>query len=237
MRIALASPSQRDKLPALMNSVSKAFEKLLDDYFNDFYASHPADATYVGLTSGEGQFNEATLPVLRRQHSRRQAALAKLDTIAPSALSNEQNLDRLAFRARLLRECEDFERGRHMLDPHGLDEVFDFLLREMQRGETEPNRAAKNIRSLLSGTPRYLTRAAKLIDRPERVWCNIMDGAFKDSGSFFDAVASFLKTNKSSISARAQRAHERGLAAHVVVSSEWEETLPGDTTRCFFLVY
>ena len=49
--------------------------------------------------------------------------------------------------------------------------------------------------------------------------------------------ASFLKTNKSSISARAQRAHERGLAAHVVVSSEWEETLPGDTTRSFFLLY
>ena len=117
--------------------------------------------------------------------------LAKLDTIAPSALSNEQNLDRLAFRARLLRECEDFEQGRHMLDPHGLDEVFDFLLREMQRGETEPKRAAKNIRSLLSGTPRYLTQAARLIERPERVWRDIMDGAFKASGSFFDAVASF----------------------------------------------
>ena len=49
-----------------MSSVSKAFEKLIDDYFSDFYASHPADATYVGLTSGEGQFNEATLPALRR---------------------------------------------------------------------------------------------------------------------------------------------------------------------------
>ena len=96
-----------------MSSVPKAFEKLLNDYFNQFFTSHPADATYVGFTSGEGQFNTATLPALRRQHRLRQAALAKLDTIAPSALSNEQNLDRLAFRARLLRECEDFERGRH----------------------------------------------------------------------------------------------------------------------------
>ena len=85
-----------------MSSVPKAFEKLLNDYFNQFFTSHPADATYVGLTSGEGQFNTATLPALRRQHRLRQAALAKLDTIAPSALSNEQNLDRLAFRARLL---------------------------------------------------------------------------------------------------------------------------------------
>ncbi|MBQ95654.1 MAG: DUF885 domain-containing protein, partial [Actinobacteria bacterium] len=165
-----------------MSSVPKAFEKLLNDYFNQFFTSHPADATYVGLTSGEGQFNTATLPALRRQHRLRQAALAKLDTIAPSALSNEQNLDRLAFRARLLRECEDFERGRHTLNPSGLDEVFEFLMREMQRGETEPKRAAKNIRSLLSGTPRYLTQAAKLIDRPERVWRNVMDDAFKASG-------------------------------------------------------
>ena len=178
-----------------MNSVTGAFDQLLNDYFNAFFDTHPADATYVGLTTGEGQFNNATLPALRRHHRARQAALAKLDTIAPSALSNEQNLDRLAFRARLLRECEDFERGRHTLDPHGLDEVFDFLLREMQRGETEPKRAAKNIRSLLRHTPRYLTQAAKLIDRPELVWRNIMDGMFNAADSFFDAVASFLKTN------------------------------------------
>ena len=178
-----------------MNSVTGAFDQLLNDYFNAFFDTHPADATYVGLTTGEGQFNNATLPALRRHHRARQAALAKLDTIAPSDLSNEQNLDRLAFRARLLRECEDFERGRHTLDPHGLDEVFDFLLREMQRGETEPKRAAKNIRSLLRHTPRYLTQAAKLIDRPELVWRNIMDGMFNAADSFFDAVASFLKTN------------------------------------------
>ncbi|MAH76496.1 MAG: DUF885 domain-containing protein, partial [Verrucomicrobiales bacterium] len=117
-----------------MSSSPKQFEQLLDEYFNQFYADHPADATYVGLSSGEGRFNTATLPALSRQHRRRQTALAKLDTIAPSALSNEQNLDRLAFRARLLRECEDFERGRQALNPLGLDEVFDYLLREMQRG-------------------------------------------------------------------------------------------------------
>ena len=191
MRIALASPSQRDKLPALMNSVSKAFEKLLDDYFNDFmpitlpmrptWASPPAKANSTKPPSRyfDGNIAGGRLP------------LAKLDTIAPSALSNEQNLDRLAFRARASCASARILNRDDMLDPHGLDQVFDFLLREMQRGETEPKRAAKNIRSLLSGTPRYLTQAARLIERPERVWRDIMDGAFKASGSFFDAVASF----------------------------------------------
>jgi len=178
-----------------MKSNSRTFEQLLDGYFNSFYADHPADATYVGFSSGEGRLNNVTLPALSRQHRRRQAALANLDTIAPSALSNEQNLDRLAFRARLLREHEDFERGRHTLDPSGIDAVFEFLLRELQRGETNPKRAVNNIRSLLVESQRYLNQAAKLIDRPERVWRNIMDDTFKASGSFFDAIATFLKVN------------------------------------------
>ena len=178
-----------------MPNHSKDFEQLLGEYFNSFYADHPADATYVGLSSGEGRLNNVTLRALKHQHRQRQAALANLDTIAPSALSNEQNLDRLAFRARLLREHEDFERGRHTLDPSGIDAVFEFLLRELQRGETHPKRAANNIRSLLVESKRYLNQATKLIDRPERVWRNIMDETFKASGSFFDAITTFLEAN------------------------------------------
>ena len=178
-----------------MKSISRAFEVLLDGYFNTFYREHPADATHVGLVSGEGRFNPATLSALRRQQARRRAALAKLDTVAPSALSNEQNLDRLAFRARLLREYEEFDRGRHELDPAGIDEVLGFLLKELQRGEKEPKRAARNIRDLLRDAPRYLGQAARLIKRPERVWRGIMADAFKASGQFFDAVAGFLQTN------------------------------------------
>ncbi len=197
-----------------MNSISRAFEALLDDYFNTFYLEHPADATHVGLSSGEGRFNLTTLSALRRQQARRRAALAKLDTVAPSALSNEQNLDRLAFRTRLLRECEEFDRGRHELDPGGIDVVLGFLLKELQRGEDKPKRAARNIRSLLRGTPRYLGQAARLVTRPERVWRGIMADAFKASEVFFDAVAGFLQANGSQRAdatslARAKRACQR----------------------------
>ena len=48
-----------------MTSPSKTFEALLDDYFNTFYREHPADATHIGLSSGEGRFNPATLKALR----------------------------------------------------------------------------------------------------------------------------------------------------------------------------
>lgn len=197
-----------------MRSDSRTFEQLLDGYFNTFYREHPADATHVGLSTGEGRLNPATLTALRKQQARRRAALAKLDTIAPSALSNEQNLDRLAFRSRLLRECEEFDRGRHELDPTGIDEVLGFLLKELQRGEDKPKRAARNIRGLLRDTPRYLGQAARLVTRPERVWRGIMADSFKASGVFFDAVAGFLQANgrqrsDSSLLAAANRACQR----------------------------
>ncbi len=58
------------KIDPRMNSISRAFEALLDDYFNTFYLEHPADATHVGLSSGEGRFNLTTLSALRRQQAR-----------------------------------------------------------------------------------------------------------------------------------------------------------------------
>ena len=191
----MATDRRTLKIAPRMTSTSKTFEALLDDYFNTFYREHPADATHVGLSSGEGRFNPATLKALRSQHSRRRAALAKLDTVAPSALSNEQNLDRLAFRTRLLRECEEFDRGRHEMDPAGIDVVLGFLLKELQRGEDKPKRAATNIRRLLRDTSRYLSQAARLVTRPERVWRSIMADSYKASGVFFDAVAGFLQAN------------------------------------------
>ena len=180
---------------AQMPKTSKIFEELLKNYFNTYYATHPSDATYVGLKSGEGKMNNVSLSSINRQQKQRQYALSKLDKIPPSALSNEQNLDRLAFRSRLLRECEDFERKKHALEPKGIDEVLEFLLQELQRSETEPKRAAKNIRSLLKESQRYLKQAAKLIDKPERVWLNIMISSFKASDSFFEALTKFLRNN------------------------------------------
>ena len=125
--------------------------------------------------------------------SLRLKALADLESLSPSELSNDQQLDRLAFRSQLLRECEDFGRRRHTLDPGALDHVLNILLHELQRGEEEPARVARNLRSLLRQTPRHLAEAASLIDCPERVWRRIMEQTAASAGSLFEAVAAFLK--------------------------------------------
>ena len=169
------------------------FEGLLDEYFELFLAEHPSAATLAGLRDGEGKLGHVNLRHEQRWEHRRQQALARLDSISPHLLTNEQQLDRLAFRSQLLRETEDFARRRHSLDPGAIEALLGILLHELQRGDDEPRRAAANIRGLLRETPRYLSEAASLIDRPERVWRNIMQQTAEGAGSLFDAVAKFFQ--------------------------------------------
>lgn len=178
-----------------MSANSRKFDRLIDGYFKTRLKDNPLEAAYAGLTSGEGQLGTATKAHISQRELARQDALKELDSISPGDLSAEQHLDRLAFRSSLLRGCEDHEWGRTQKDPDALDRVLNILLHELQRGEDEPRRAARNIRSLLSETPGHLKDAASLIDRPERVWVRIMKQTAAGSGSLFDAVAAFLKAN------------------------------------------
>ncbi len=175
-----------------MNKGSSKFEGLLDGYFEQALADNPIDATFAGLRAGEGHLGHASLSFETQQEKRRQKALADLDRISPRDLSNEQHLDRLALRSRLLHESEDFERGRHALDPNALDQVLAILLHELFRGEDEPKRAARNVRSILAETPRYLAEASTLIDRPERIWLKVMQQTAGGAAGLFDAVVAFL---------------------------------------------
>ncbi|MEW6304418.1 MAG: DUF885 domain-containing protein [Verrucomicrobiota bacterium] len=176
-----------------MTKDAAQFEGLLDQYFESFLEENPLAATYAGLKSGEGRLGKATVEFEQRQDERRRRTLAALDMISPRALDNEQHLDRLALRSSLLRQCEDFERGRHTMDPGALDQVLNILLHELQRGDDEPKRAAKNLRSLLKEIPRFLDESASLINHPERVWLKIMQQTAAGAGTLFDAVGTFLK--------------------------------------------
>jgi uncharacterized protein (DUF885 family) len=179
-----------------MKNGSKKFEGLLDGYFERMLAEHPVAAAVAGLKEGEGKLGKATLPFEEKQEKRRQSVLRELERISPRELSNEQHLDRLALRSSLLHEVEDFARGRHRTDPHALDQVFGILLHELQRGEDEPERAARNLRSLLKEIPKYLEEAESMIDQPEPVWRKIMDQTAEGCPSLFDAVRVFLEKRK-----------------------------------------
>src|ERR1700692_1580419 len=135
-----------------MTKLSSRFEVLLDRYFKTLLAEEPTFAAYAGIQSGRGRLGQATLAFEKHRHALRLKALATLESLSPRELSNEQQLDRLAFRSQLLRECEDFDRKRHTLDPNALDHVLNILLHELQRGEDEPRTVARNLRSLLNET-------------------------------------------------------------------------------------
>ncbi|MBM3832201.1 MAG: DUF885 domain-containing protein [Verrucomicrobia bacterium] len=194
---------------------SSQFEGLLERYFEQSLADQPLEATYAGLRDGEGKLGRANPAFEAKQQKQRQRTLAELETLSPRDLSNEQQLDRLGLRSRLLRESEDFERGRHTMDPNALDQVLNIILHELFRGEDESKRAAANIRSLLKQTPRYLEEAITLIDRPEPVWRKIMEQTAQGAPALFEAVASLLqKANPVPSDARNLAAAKSSFAAY-----------------------
>jgi len=176
-----------------MSKATSQFEGLLDRYFETLLDENPMFAAYAGVQSARGRLGRANLAFEKRRQMQRNRALTTLDSLSPRELGNEQQLDRLAFRSLLLRECEDFERGRHTLDPNALDHMLNILLHELQRGEDEPRQVAGHLRSLLKETPRYLAEANSLVNRPEPVWRKIMEQTAAGAGSLFEAVTVFLR--------------------------------------------
>ncbi|HAV62294.1 MAG TPA: DUF885 domain-containing protein, partial [Verrucomicrobiales bacterium] len=152
-----------------MNRTGKTFEGLLGGHFEGELADDPVAANMAGLRDGEGRLGHATLRHEERQQRRRLRTLSALESINPRELDREQQLDRLALRSHLLHGVEDFERGRHTMDPDAIDAVLEVLFHELQRGDDEPARAAANLRSLLRKAPRFLAEAASLIVHPEPV--------------------------------------------------------------------
>jgi uncharacterized protein (DUF885 family) len=177
--------------------MNKQFEGILDRYFEATLEDHPVLANFTGLREGEGKLDKATPDFESKQHKRRLATLAQLESVSPRELSNDQHLDRLALRSMLLRECEDYDRGRAALEPDAPERVMNVLLHELIRGDDEPKRAATNIRSLLDKTPRFLDEAITLIKRPEPVWLKLMRQTSGGAATLFSAVETFLKATSS----------------------------------------
>lgn len=176
-----------------MTTTAKQFEGLLDRFFEGRLKDSPIYATTAGVKSGEGKLGRATPASLEKRERDRQRTLRVLETISPRELTHEQHLDRLALRALLLAECEDFARRRHALEPGAPRALLGILLHELQRSEDEPARAASNLRSLLREAPRFLGEAATLLDRPVPVWRNVMEQTLAGADTLFEAVATVLK--------------------------------------------
>jgi len=176
----------------MSKETKQKFEIILSDYFTETLSAHPLWANSLGMRQGEGKLGETGVRFVRRDEKRRQKALLELDKIAAHQLSSDQQLDRLAWRSMLLTECEDFKRGVHTMDPSAVDDLFEILLHELQRGEDEPVRAKRNIRLLLRDAPQYLKQSSKMIDCPEKVWRKIMQQTVSGAGALFDAVEVFM---------------------------------------------
>lgn len=178
-----------------MNRTARQFEGLLSRYFETLFQDHPTYCTIcVGLREGEGKLGRLTVEFQRKRERERRAALRALEGVSPQELTNEQQLDRLALRSLLLKECEDYARERHALEPNAPDHLLNILLHELQRGDDEPRRAARNLRSLLKRAPDFLDEAAAVVRTPERVWLRVMEQSVVGGMGLLEGVGKFLQS-------------------------------------------
>ena len=178
-----------------MNRTAKQFEGLLAHYFETLLHDNPTFSTIcAGLREGEGELGRLTLDFHQKRERERQSALGTLEGISPRELAGEQQLDRLALRSLLLKECEDYARGRHALEPNAPDQLLNILLHELMRGDDEPRRAAGNLRSLLRQAPDFLDEAAAVVRNPERVWLRVMEQTVAGGVELIEGVGKFLQT-------------------------------------------
>ncbi|MSU59695.1 MAG: DUF885 domain-containing protein [Pedosphaera sp.] len=195
-----------------MNRTGKNFEGILDRYFEKLLADTPTFAAVTGIRAAEGKLGELNQDLLARRERERQSALRDLEKISPRELSGEQHLDRLALRSMLLHECEDFARGRDGLKPDAPEQVLNILFHELLRGDDEPARAARNLRSLLAQAPGFLDEATRLIKKPEAVWLRVMEQTIAGSGALLAGAKEFLaKTQPQPTDAALIRSTQRAL--------------------------
>lgn len=175
-----------------MKNGSTKFEGILDEYFEALLDDVPTLAAVSGLSAGEGKLGSLGPRYHARRERARQSTLRQLEGISPRELSGEQQLDRLALRSSLAKECEDHARNRQSLEPNAPELIFNILLHELQRGHDQPARAAKNIRSLLKQTPAFLADAVTSLKKPEAVWVRVMEQTIAGSGELLSGTATFL---------------------------------------------
>lgn len=174
---------------------SRAFDRLQEGYFSQWLERHPVAANYAGVASGEGKLGETGIAFEKREEDQRRKTLRQLSRIPPTELSNEQQIERLALRSLLLEESEEFSRSRHSRDPSAIDHVLGVLQHELQRSEEEPERARRNLQSVLEAAPGYLRSAGRMIQRPVPAWREIMKQSAGSAGSLLRAIETFLGAN------------------------------------------
>ncbi len=177
-----------------MTSTARQFEGLLSRYFETLLQDNPTFCTIcAGLRDGEGKLGRLTVEFHRQRERERQSTLRALEGLSPRELTGAQQLDRLALRSLLLKECEDYARGRHLLEPAAPDQLLNILLHELQRGDDEPRRAERNLRALLRQAPGFLDEAAAAARRPERVWLRVMEQTVTGGVALLEGVGKFLQ--------------------------------------------
>jgi uncharacterized protein (DUF885 family) len=158
-------------LSAFGTSQDDAFQKIANDYIEQYLRANPEDATELGDHRFDGQLTDYSPEARAKELATQKAFRDKLSAIDGSQLTGANNID-----FRILKENIDYEifRGEELKDPEWnplvyMQSLANSLYLLVARDFAPPEQRIPNLRQRMEGIPRVIAQAKANLQHPPRV--------------------------------------------------------------------
>ena len=148
-----------------------AFQKIANDYIEEYLRANPEDATELGDHRFDGQLTDYSPEARAKELTTQKEFREKLGAIDGSQLTGANNID-----FRILKENIDYEifRGEELKDPEWnplvyMQSLANSLYLLVARDFAPPEQRIPNLRQRMEGIPRVIAQAKANLQHPPRV--------------------------------------------------------------------
>ena len=173
MRIAIAAAFLLSSsiLSVFGTSQDDAFQKIANDYIEQYLRANPEDATELGDHRFDGQLTDYSPEARAKEQATQKEFREKLDAIDGSQLTGANNID-----FRILKENIDYQifRAEELRDPEWnplvyMQSLANSLYLLVARDFASPEQRIPNLRQRMEGIPRVIAQAKTNLQHPPRV--------------------------------------------------------------------
>ncbi len=156
---------------ALANPQDDAFQKIAQDYIDQYLRANPEDATDLGDHRFDGQLTDYSPDARAKELATLKEVRGKLNAIDGSQLTGANNID-----FRILREDIDYQifRAEELKEPEWnplvyMQSLANGLYLLVARDFASPEQRIPNLRQRMEGIPRVIAQAKANLQHPPRV--------------------------------------------------------------------
>jgi len=152
-------------------SQDDAFQKIANDYIEQYLRANPEDATELGDHRFDGQLTDYSPEARAKEQATQKEFREKLDAIDGSQLTDANNID-----FRILKENIDYQifRAEELREPEWnplvyMQSLANSLYLLVARDFASPEQRIPNLRQRMEGIPRVIAQAKANLQHPPRV--------------------------------------------------------------------